>query len=170
MKFTGTFLAPTIDIEGYKKALHDELKERLAEAAFQYLDAVLAKVPVWSGASAATFLHLARTIDFPLNINPISHLGLGVAFGESQGTGKFDDGKANAGIFFFTYTTTLAHLIFNEQHDGNQSPGPGQTGLLRHPGPYHFQEAGQAAFEKVARTVRLPSPFASLKFRRFGVK
>jgi hypothetical protein len=169
MKFTGSFLAFTIDMEGYKKALHSELKERLAEAAFQYLDAVLAKVPVWSGASAATFLQLAKTIDFPLQIDPVSQLGLGISFGEAHGSGKFDDGSKE-GLFFFTYATTLAHLIYNENADGNQSPGPGQRGLLRHPGPYHFQEAGQAAFEKVAKVVRLPNPFLNLKFRRIQVK
>lgn len=165
MNFKGTFFAPRLDLTAYKKALHDELKERLAEAVFQYLDAVLAKVPVWSGASAATFLQLARSISFPLSITPTTQLGLGVSFGESHGTGKFDD-SGREGLFLFTYTTTLAHLIWNEQ---NPPPGPGQFGVLKHPGPYRFREAGAAAFDKVAHAVRLPDPFKSLKLRKITV-
>lgn len=168
MKFTGTFFAPRIDLSVYKQALHDELKERLAEATFQYLDAVLARVPVWSGASAATFLHLARTIDFPLNIAPVTRLGFGISYGESHGAGKFDDGSKE-GLFLFTYTTTLAHLIYNESHNGNAEPGPGQFGVLKTPGPYRFQEFGRIAFEKVAKASRLPSPFQSLKLRKITV-
>jgi len=168
VNFKGTFFAPRIDLSAYKRALHDELKEQLAFAVFQYLDAVLAKVPVWSGASAATFLQLAKAIDFPLSISPAVGRGHGVAFGQARGTGTLDEGSKE-GIFLFTYATTLAYLIYNESNDGNASPGPGQYGKLIQPGPYHFQQAGKDAFDKVAKAVRLPSPFDSLKFRRITV-
>jgi hypothetical protein len=161
MKFVSTLFAPRIDLAAYKKALNETLKERLALAAFQYLDAVLAKVPVWSGASAATFLQLAKTIDYPLGIQPETQLGFGISYGRAHGTGKFD--VAKDGMFFFTYSTTLAHLVWNES---NPPPGPGQFGVLKRPGPYHFQEAGRLAFEKVANSTRLPNPFDSLKLRK----
>lgn len=161
MKFVSTFFAPRIDLAAYRQALNETLKERLALAAFQYLDAVLAKVPVWSGASAATFLQLAKTIDYPLNIQPTTQLGYGISYGRAHGKGKFVTGED--GLFFFTYSTTLAHLAWNEN---NPPPGPGQFGVLKRPGPYHFQTVGRLAFEKVAKATRLPNPFDNLKLRK----
>lgn len=165
MKFVGTLVVPRIDLSAYRQAMHEALKERLALAVFHYLDAVLAKVPVWSGASAATFLQLAKTIEYPLNIEPATQLGFGVSYGRARGKGELKD-EASSGLFFFTYSTTLAHLIWNEN---NPPPGPGQFGVLKRPGPYHFQEVGKAAFDKVAKATRLPNPFDSLKLRNIRV-
>lgn len=165
MNFTGTFLPPRINLAAYKKALQDELKEQLAFAVFQYLDAVLAKIPVWSGASAATFLALAKTVDFPLSIEPRGGPADGISFGRAHGTAQYEAG-VKEGVFMFTYATTLAHLIHNEQFP---PPGPGQFGHLLHPGPYHFRDTGKEAFDKVAQAVRLPSPFDYEKFRRIKV-
>lgn len=166
MNFKGTFFAPRLNLAAARVAIQKELRERLAEACFQYLDAVLAEVPVWSGASAATFTQLAKSIDFPLNITPTTKpgRGLGAAYGAAHGKGKLDSSKD--GVALFTYSTTLIHLIWNEQFP---PPGPGQRGTLKRPGPYHFRDAGKAAFEKVAKSAKLPNPFDTIKTRKIVV-
>ena len=73
MKFTGTLVAPRIDLAKYRKALDKHLRETIAQALMEWLEAtVLAEVPVWSGASRATFLQLARNIEYNIPIFPVA--------------------------------------------------------------------------------------------------
>lgn len=135
----------------------------LTDAALVWLNATAdpasGVIPQWSGASAATFLHLARVAQASLPINPVvkSRIPLGLSHGD--GGFKID---ANRGTFSFFYSTDLSHLVYNESHDANQE----LKLRLRNPGPYRFQEKGRAAFEKAASEVRLPNPFKSLKVKR----
>ena len=117
---------------------------------------VLAEVPVWSGASRATFQALASSISVDIPIEPVApdRTGLGAA----MSTGNFDDGKSKPGRFVFRYSTTLPWLIINEYFDARQ------WGFhLTKPGPYQFQVAGQRAFIQSTRGVHLPDPWTCLK-------
>lgn len=167
MKFTGTLRAPRIDFQKFQRALHDELMEKLALAAFEWLNATARNIPQWSGASAATFLHLAREVGYSL---PITQHGIApnrVSRGLQQSDGGFDINQERA-RYFFKYRTTLAHLIYNESHNANITPDPTLISRLINPGPYHFQEKGRVAFLRVAADVRLPRPV--LKFNKIKVK
>jgi hypothetical protein len=122
---------------------------------------VLAEVPVWSGASRATFLALARNIEYSIPIAPVSpsRIGEGIA----AGSGVMET-NAGSGRYVFRYGTTLPWLIVNELNDATQ------WGFhLRKPGPYDFQEKGRAAFQRFAEKVRLPSPFAYLTAKQIKV-
>jgi hypothetical protein len=162
MKFTGTLRAPRIDLDKYRRLLDKQLREAIAQALREWLEAtVLAEVPVWSGASRATFLALARNIEYDIPIFPEvpSRTAQGVA--ESSGSLEAD---AMKGRYVFTYQTTLPWLVVNEYFDATQ------WGFhLRKPGPYDFQNQGAVAFRKFAESVRLPNPFACLKVTKTKV-
>jgi len=164
MKFTGKLVAPRINLEAYKEALHKALEEALSQACDLWLNATVdATVPVWSGASRATFLHLANKLGRPIDIAPVveSRMGQGLA----EGGAKWETDKEK-GLYFFEYSTTLWWLIVNEYHDATQ------WGIhLKTPGPYMFQVKGQAAFKHFANQVELPSVVGSIKrvtVKKFG--
>jgi hypothetical protein len=154
-KITGKFREPFIDMEKYKKLLQDQLVESLIQATMQWLGAATAIIPVWSGASRATFLSLARAINYSLTISPkvISRISMGSA--ESEGGLKIDK---DTGKFSFFYSTTLEHLVYNEYNNANENPDPGLFARLLQPGPYNFQETARQAFLAEIRNVMLPDP------------
>jgi hypothetical protein len=156
MKFTGTLRAPRIDLDKYRRVLDKHLREAIAQALTEWLEAtVMAEVPVWSGASRATFLALARNIEYNIPIFPVAPSRISRGVSESSGSLEADEMK---GRYVFTYQTTLPWLIINEYFDATQ------WGFhLKKPGPYDFQKKGAAAFRRFAENVRLPNPFECLK-------
>lgn len=176
MKFSADFLKPRIDIEKYKKLLEKHMTAVLTEALAEWLMAtVVAEVPLWSGASRATFVALANNIQFRLETGPPAPgcwTGSRVDIGMASSTGDFKT-EIGRGRYVFSYSTTLPWLVFNEYHNANAILNP-KTGApyfhLRKPGPYHFQEKGKAAFVKYAATVRLPSPFSCLSKTKSKVR
>lgn len=155
MKINANFTSILIDIEKTKELYHQYMMEKLTQVAFAWVNAAEAVVPVWTGASKATFLQLAHAVGFTITIvssptAPADATGLGKA----QSEGRLGPVDPDKGQYFFTYSTTLDHLIENEQINANTALGL----HLKHPGPYHFQELGQAAFEKEAKDTRLPPP------------
>jgi hypothetical protein len=172
MKFTAAFQIPRLDGAKYAKILREQFTDHLTEAAVEWLGAVTPKIPVWSGASIATFLPLARAVSYPLMIQPsLLSRGSRVSLGLDNAVGTFDvdEGK---GEFTFTYSTTLAHLIWNEFNNANIHPDPTKwppPAELITPGPYGFQGIGQEAFERYARGVTLPDPFLALRITTIRV-
>jgi hypothetical protein len=160
MRIKATLRVPRVDFAKYRRALQEVLGDAIAQAAFEWLGATTAVIPVWSGASLSTFQPLASAVGFSLSVHPVSfqdRVGLGL----SNATGEIV-ADSNTGQFTFTYTTTLAHLIYNEFNNANISPDPTLFSRLLSPGPYRFQEKGLAAFKKVAEDVRLPDPTFSI--------
>ena len=175
MKFSATFERAQVDMGVYKKALDLALREALAHGIFVYLQAVLARIPTWSGASRATFLNLAREISLDIPIAPVAWGNSGgksnkshgsilnrIPLGESNGTGRLIIDAAT-GRYHFEYTNSLGYLTFNEYHNANAGGDPGVMSRLKNPGPYDFQGKGLAAFEADAKSTYLPSPFQYLK-------
>src|SRR6476620_8661382 len=122
MRISATLRAPRVDFSKYRKALQEVLGDAIAQAAFQWLGATTAVIPVWSGASMATFQPLASAIGFSLSVSPVSFADR-VNLGLSNATGEIT-ADANTGNFTFKYSTTLAHLIYNEFNNANISPDP----------------------------------------------
>ena len=161
MKLNGNFQVPKVNLNQFQQALHQELTKALVEGAKVYLEKVVPEnkddhVPVWSGASRATFARLASYVEYVIAWAPVTtpagQAPDRIAMGLGQGEAIFDPGRSAPGVYSFTYETTLPHLIINESYDATQ------WGFhLRHPGPYHFQEKGRLAFEQSASTVVLPS-------------
>lgn len=147
---------PRIDLTKYKRELQIRLREALAQGAFEWLNASLARIPVWSGASVATFLHLTRELGYPLNPTPRASAPNRVSLGQRKSGGEFK--TDTVGQVSFSYETTLDHLIYNEYTNANQVPDPTLYSRLLRPGPYNFQAAGAAAFLKEVRDITLPDP------------
>lgn len=170
MHFTANFRLPRVDMNGFRQALDETLIRATTEGAKVWLTKVIEDstprvgMPVWSAASRATFSPLASQVAFALAYSPVpdapSRIDVGI--GASPGdNGTFERGE-KPGIYSFTYSTTLPHLIINEYHNANTLRD--KHGTLRFhltdPGPYHFQEKGKAAFLKHANEVSLPDvPF-----------
>ena len=172
MQFTASFQVPRIDGTQFAKLLREALVDHLTEAAVAWLGAVTPKIPVWSGASIATFLPLARAVSYPLEIQPsLFARGSRVSLGLENADGSFDV-QEELGKFTFTYSTTLAHLIWNEFNNANINPDPTKwppPAVLHQPGPYGFEELGEQAFKKYAEGVALPNPFTAVTVREIRV-
>ena len=164
MKFKGSLAALTLDVEDYRKRLHEHLSEEIAHAAFVWLNTVLDEIPTWSGASRATFLALSQEVGFNLSISPVakSRISLGSSHGQGNMTADSDKSK-----YTFKYSTNLPHLIWNEFNSPEGDPNVFYR--LKKPGPYNFQEKGKEAFRKIAAEVRLPNPWKSLKSKKVKV-
>ena len=75
MRLTAKFQLPKVDFGRYRQTLHETLSETLAEAARQYLMAIVPAstmdgIPVWSAASRATFSPLASYVAYALALAP----------------------------------------------------------------------------------------------------
>lgn len=160
MKFKATLRAPRMHISRYQQMLHSHLSDEIAKAAFVWLTAVLSEIPVWSGASHATFLHLARDAGYQLAISP--KVANRVSYGQQAGDGEIT-ADSSKGVYTFRYRTTLEHLIYNEFNNANVVPDPKLFSKLVHPGPYMFQVKGLSAVLPVVRGVQLPSPSLAMK-------
>lgn len=159
MKFKPKYRSIRLNLAAYRKVLEAHLREAIAFSVFQYLSLVEETIPVYGGASRATFLYLAKAIDYHLPINPRAADTTSEGIQASRGT---VDVNPRAGTASFTYQTALEHLIYNEHHDGNARPGPGQWGTLLNPGPYRFRPQALAQFLRFAAAVGLPNPYQSL--------
>lgn len=165
MRFVANLKTFRINRNAYISAINQRFAQLIQEAAQRWLRAVLMSplgrgpIPVWSGASAATFTELAAAVAYPLGISPDGNAPNRITFGTQHGRGALatDPGRR----FTFQYETDLRHLIYNEFNNANE------VGFkLRHPGPYQFQERGRAAFEEFARHARMPDPFDHLIIRQ----
>jgi len=136
------------------------MKATIAEGLMEWLEAVLAEIPVWSGASRATFVKLAQQISHGLPVAPaatatgerINRTGMGMA--ESDGRLTTDK---ETGEYTFTYSTTLPWLIWNEYHNANVEPDPTLFYRVIKEGPYNFQVVGARAFLRFVENVGLPA-------------
>jgi hypothetical protein len=164
MKFTAQFSIPRIDVAAYQSALHAHMSDMIAHALMVWLEAVLAEIPVWSGASRATFVKLAQQIGYSL---PVAPAAVSAAHGlftsridrTGRGEASSDGGvvtNQQTGEYSFTYSTTLPWLIWNEYHNANIEPDPTLFYRLIKEGPYNFQAIGARAFLRFADRVDLP--------------
>ncbi len=165
MKFKAQLAVPRIDVTAYCNALDAHMRATIAQGLMEWLEAVLAEIPVWSGASRATFVKLASQIGYNLPVAPASvEAAHGLfteridrtAMGRAQSAGTLTADK-ETGQYTFTYSTTLPWLIWNEYHNANVEPDPTLFYRLIDPGPYNFQVVGARAFLRFAETVDLPS-------------
>ena len=169
MKFTYSFNCPRIDVDRYRSELDKKMREAVAQAVLEWLDAVLMEIPTWSGASRATFIKLGMQIGMNIPVEPAAGNWKHGLFtsrvdrrgdGLSQSTGKVDC-DASKGRYVFIYGTTLPWLIWNEYHNANVEPDATLFYKVIKEGPYNFQTKGAEAFKRFAETVELPrvAPF-----------
>lgn len=169
MKIKATFQVPRFNLASYVAALSEVLSDAIAQAAFEWINAATAEIPVWSGASRATFMRLADAIDFKIVINEAPNAPRRVSYGQRHGDGGLDIDAAK-GRFSFMYETSLKHLVYNEYNNANIDPDPGLFSRLLEPGPYEFQRHAAEAFLRSVRSVTLPDPSSHIKVSIVRVK
>lgn len=178
MKFRARFRQIQLNSSKFRDDLAKVLTRDIKIAATAWLNAtVMSVIPIWSGASRATFLKLSRSVGFGLTITGIearsseNPRALGPSVGFQQSEGKVNTDGARKGIVSFNYGTDLFHLVFNEYENANASPVAGRLfARLRDPGPYGFQDIGREAFEEFARVaVELPNPWKSPRIKLIRV-
>ncbi len=179
MHLTAVFQLPSVDMGKFRQALDERLIRETAQGAVKWLTKVIEEatprvgMPVWSAASRATFTPLASQVEFALAYSPVAgapnriDIGIGASPGDN---GTFERGET-PGLYSFTYSTTLPHLIINEYYNANTFLDPeGKPYFrLKDPGPYHFQEKGKAAFLKYASEVSLPDVRSFVSVQQYVV-
>lgn len=160
MKFTYKYRRPRLDLAGYKEALDKHMSELLEQGLMAWLEAVITEVPVWSGASRATFIKVAKTIGFSVPVSGGPAPFDRTSIGQAASTGELEV-DVEKGLYVFTYGTSLPWLIWNEHHNANLDPDPTLFAKLTRPGPYEFQLKGMAAFLHATGSIGLPrvAPF-----------
>ena len=164
MKFTANFAVPTIDLASFRGALDKYMLKQIIQATREWLQAATGRIPVWSGASRATFSKLAESVQFELEINPVVISRVSTGISSSDGRIETKDG-----MYLFKYSTHLPWLVYNEYNDANASPDPTLFAKLKQPGPYGFQLEGYQAFKLFADTVTLPPLSPYIKSRKVSV-
>lgn len=148
MKAIASLRVPVLDLDGYRLRLHEHMTQVLKEATTKWLESTAHYVPVWSGASRATFSPLASQVEYALSISPV--VPSRESIGLDNATGLFET-NTTPGLYTFTYITTLPWLIINENYDARQ------WGFhLKNPGPYHFQRRGDTAVRMYSNGITLP--------------
>lgn len=153
MRFKYRLGTPYLNLAAYKKELHRAMSEAIAQATMEWLDTVLKEIPVWSGASRATFLALANQINYGVDISPVAMDRTSQGVIQSSGEIVTDISK---GRYVFSYNTTLPWLVWNEYHNANVEPDSTLFYRVLKEGPYMFQIKGAAAFTRFASGVELP--------------
>jgi len=164
-RIRATLRAPEIRLGAYKAAFANAAEANIAQSAFVWVSTAVAIIPVWSGASRATFEKLASDISFNFENTPKSP-GIDardVGRAESEGGVSSD---RNNGVFRFTYATSLEHLIFNENNDANQGGDPNVFFRLINPGPYNFVEQANDAARPVLEDFVPPNVEAYITVRQ----
>ena len=132
------------------KAIDEYVHGLVEDAARVWLDAALAIVPAWSGASMATFEALASSIQYPVRIDVSSTAPDRIALGRLFSAGGIR--KIGSGHWEFYYQTQLEYLIANETK--NVKAGEyGLRGKTIVPTPYNFREAGEKAVQNYVKEV-----------------
>lgn len=137
MKASANLQLPRFDLSKAEALVQAYVRSRAEAAARAWLSVTAPIVPVWSGASRATFTKLGSAVGADIDISPEvpSRIGIGVSSSEGQLT--VEGARAS-----FKYSTTLPWLVYNEFNNANDAGFH-----LRNPGPYRFQEAGLRALQ-----------------------
>jgi len=123
-------------------------------------------IPIWSGASRASFAILASKLGTYIPSGPRVP---GCPFTNGHATGKKydtgtqvykDKGKSYVG---FQFATRLPHLIYNENFSPTPGPYPAPWSNAVRFTPYNFEGRALKAWKTVAKKAKLPNPFKWLK-------
>lgn len=167
MKFTAEFYDIRLMLGEYRETLMSALVNANERAGQAWINATVKGVPIptWGGASRATFQKLAFELGTSVPIGPIrGHNTVASGLSHSVGSGvEIDGSELYAG---FVYTTTLRGLIYNEYNKAVKGPYPQPWSNNVRNTPYNFQNAGEKAWLQVAKTIKLPSPYNSIRKTR----
>jgi len=161
----------TLDMPKIRTFLFHEMIKINQKAGRVWLtDAVFGTpIPIWSGASRASFARLAAKLNWYIPSGPrvlTCPFTRGHAFGM-----KFDSGTevyANKNIMYvgFQFATKLPHLLYNESNAPNPGPYPRPWSRGVRFTPYNFENRVLRTWKRYAERQKLPNPFQWLEVKR----
>lgn len=131
---------PFVDIPKAKKVIHEAMTEFTIDTLADWVIGATTVIPVWSGASRATFLKLANQAKINVVIEPLIVAPIGsripLGFQESLGV-VIADARGSGGIYGWDYIATLDYIGIVEDRT-------------------NFIQAGEVAIQ--GKTPKLPEP------------
>lgn len=174
LKMKAKLQSPRLDVSRYIKVMETLARVTLSQAIFEYVVTAQSIIPVWTGASVTTLTDLARTIGLPLIVTPsgsaASRPGL---VAKSQAKAKAESSGSltvGAGVYSFSYSTGLQHLVYNEYNNANIDRPPELFSQLKNPGPYNFQEHTKSAVLVVLKQFVLPDLTQNITVKKASVR
>lgn len=142
----GSYNLLTFNSRIAKALLHRSAQKILKTAVRAWLKVAESKIPVWSGMSRGTLVKLADQVGVNISLfvapsaRPPRGPGDRSHLGQAQSTGRL---VIIPGRYGFEYNSEVTHLAVNENADATQ------WGFhLKRPGPYHFRDAADKAFDE----------------------
>ena len=153
MKFRSSLKGLLLNVKAFFGSSDAKMRLATEEAARIWLKAAIPAVPVWSGASRATFQQLADAVGVSVPIDVAAGAPNRVALGRLNSRGGIErDGN---GSWRFYYENNLRYLAANETRSVSRGEYGVKWGLIE-PTPYNYREAARQAVRAYAKTVTLP--------------
>lgn len=131
---------PFIDVIKARKRIHETMTTFIYDVLADWVIGATTVIPVWSGASRATFLKLANQAKIGIVIEPliVAPIGSRIPLGYAESLGVvIADARGSGAIYGWDYLATLDYIGIVEQR-------------------VNFIEAGEAAIR--GKTPVLPPP------------
>lgn len=143
MKFTGKFIGARIDISAYQRQLEENMLEMLHASANAWLQAVVGRIPLWSGMARASLLELRELVGGQIIFSPLKAKSR-IPQGQALGTAiqEFENNRAT-----ITITTDVPHYNLQEYQSGRSPTAP-----------WRSLQAGANAFWATAKSFRPIKP------------
>lgn len=153
MRFRNSLKGLVLNVKAFFGSSDARMRLATEEAARIWLNAAIPAVPVWSGASRATFQQLADAVGVPVPIDVAPNAPNRVAIGRFNSRGGIE--RSGEGKWRFYYENNLRYLAANETRTVNRGEYGVKWGLIE-PTPYNYRDAARRAVQAYAKTVTLP--------------
>jgi hypothetical protein len=147
MKFKGTFVGATLNLNAYIQQMDNHFREQLEEGAKRWVEATTGRVPLWSGMARASLLKISALANGTVVLSPLlgkSRIPEGRRLGHATLTTDFP-------VYRFEVTTTVPHYVIQETKNVRARTGRGSPSA-----PWRSFDAGREAFTEFVRSVGLP--------------
>lgn len=154
MKFQAVLKKVFLD-PSQPKILDQFVKERVEDAAKEWVERSIEQIPVWSGAARATLQQAGALVGVSVPINPKRSAPDRIALGRANSDASIN--RVNLAYYQFYWRSRLAYMGANE----TKVVGPGEYGVfarLIKPTPWMFRMASNnyAATKLLGRAPILP--------------
>jgi hypothetical protein len=100
---------PRIDLPAVQAAVDERMKSFTLDAMAVWVRSATTVIPVWSGASRASFLKLARQVSLTIPIQPVAPIGSRIPLGIETSTGSIIADQA-AGLYGWQWSSGLDYI------------------------------------------------------------
>lgn len=104
---------PVIDIPKAKQKIHEVMTRFTFDVLAEWVRTTTSVIPVWSGASRASFLKLANQVDVEIVIEPliVAPIGSRIPLGFETSIGVIiADARGSSGLYGWDWASTLDYI------------------------------------------------------------